>query len=142
MTQSPRSGRHRRVRRFYAGRAALLPALGTAAVAGWTLGAPDSAPSSSTPEARNAAAEAPVEIQRTGQVVAVSDDSLTTVTPDGHTTTFRLTPTTNRITGGFEPSQHVVVLGVVHNGVPVATAIAEQDAVGPDGPPMDYQLPT
>ncbi len=142
MTQTPRSGRHRRVRHFYAGRAALMSALGVAAVTGWTLGSADSAPSDSAPQARTAAAEAPIEIQRTGQVVTVSEDALTTVSPEGHTTTFRLPPDTNRVTGGFEPSQNVVVVGVVRNGVPVATAVAERGAVGPDGPPMDYGLPT
>ena len=119
-----------------------MSALGVAAVTGWTLGSADSAPSDSAPQARTAAAEAPIEIQRTGQVVTVSEDALTTVSPEGHTTTFRLTPDTNRITGGFEPSQNVVVVGVVRNGVPVATAVAERAAVGPDGPPMDYGLPT
>ena len=90
-----------------------MSALGVAAVTGWTLGSVDSAPSDSAPQARTAAAEAPIEIQRTGQVVAVSENALTTVTPEGHTTTFRLTPDTNRITGGFEPSETVVVVGVV-----------------------------
>lgn len=119
----------------------MLSALGAAAVTGWTLGSADSEPSSVSPHTRIAAAEAPVEIQRVGQVVAVSEDWLTTVTPDGRTTTFRMTPDTHRVTGGFRPSQDVVVLGVVHDGVPVATAVAEQGAVGPDGPPMDYGLP-
>lgn len=72
----------------------------------------------------------------------MSGDSLTTVTPDGRTTTFRITPQTHHITGSFAPSQRVVVLGVVRDGVPVATAIADQSAVGPHGPPMDYGLPT
>ena len=122
-----------------------MSALGAAAVAGWTLGsadAPQSPPRTASPQTSNAAAAAPVEIQRAGQVVSVSDDSLTTVTPDGRTTTFRITGETHHITGSFAPSQQVIVLGVVRNGVPVATAIADQSAAGPHGPPMDYGLPT
>lgn len=142
MAQTPRTGRHRRVRRFYAGRAALLSALGAAAVTGWTLGAADTPPRAASPQTSKVAAETSAEIQRTGRVVAVSDDSLTTVTPHGQMTTFRLTPDTNRVTGSFEPRQSVVVLGVVRDGVPVATVIAEQSAVGARGAPMDYGLPT
>ncbi|MDY6998419.1 MAG: hypothetical protein SW019_17600 [Actinomycetota bacterium] len=145
MNQTHRRGRHRRVRPLDAGRTALLSALGAAAVAGWTLGSVDadrsSPPRPASPQTTNVAAEAPAPIEHEGRVVAVSDDSLTTVTPDGEATTFRITPQTHRITGSFAPSQDVVVIGVIQDGIPVATAIADPRAVGPDGPPMDYGLP-
>lgn len=110
--------------------------------------APAAAPvSTDLPAAANSGTTAP-QFQRSGQVVSVSHDSLTTVTGN-ETTTFRITPQTARITmpgaaepASFHPHQHVLVLGVVHDGVPVATAIADERAVGPDGPPLDYQLPT
>lgn len=145
MTQTHHSGRHRRARRPFAGRSALLSALGAAAVAGWTLGSVEGEPSSprtASPETSNAAAETAVPIQHQGRVVSVSADSLTTVTPDGQATTFRITPQTNRVTGSFAPSQDVVVVGEIRDGVPVATAIADQRATGGDGPPMDYGLPS
>ncbi len=81
------------------------------------------------------------QIQRSGEVIAVTENTLTTATPDGTTTTFRLTPETAKITPPALKG-NVVVLGVVHDGVPVATAVADQRAVGPNGPPMDYGLPT
>lgn len=87
-------------------------------------------------------ASAPQQIQRVGQVIAVTKDSLTTSTADGQTTTFRITADTNQIGPPKTVKRHVVVLGVVHDGVVVATAIADRDAVGPQGPPMDYGLPT
>ena len=84
-------------------------------------------------------------------MIAASQDSLTTATPDGQTTTFRITPQTAQIGSpgagtpnpynAFPLKRNVVVLGIVHDGVPVATAIADA-TVGPDGPPMDYGLPT
>ena len=37
--------------------------------------------------------------------------------------------------------QHVVVVGVVRDGAPVATAIADGGAAAGEGRPMDYQLP-
>ncbi|MGE2836242.1 hypothetical protein [Mycobacterium sp. SMC-4] len=92
----------------------------------------------------------PREFQSSGQVISVSGDTMTTAA-GGETTTFRITPQTTQITlpgvsapyaaTSFAPKQSVVVLGVVHDGVPVATAIADERAVGPNGPPMDYQLP-
>jgi hypothetical protein len=92
----------------------------------------------------------PQQIQRTGQVIAASKDSLTTSTPGGETTTFRITADTTQISApgtgtpdartAFPLKRNVVVLGVIHDGVAVATAIADA-AVGPHGPPMDYGLP-
>ncbi|KWX57234.1 hypothetical protein [Mycobacterium sp. NAZ190054] len=117
--------------------------MGAAGVAGWlwtsAVAQPQQAPAQQQPPA---AAQAPQEIHRVGQVIAASRDSLTTTTPDGQTTTFRITADTARIGEPGTLKSHVVVLGVVHDGVAVATAIADQGAVGPDGPPMDYDLPT
>lgn len=83
----------------------------------------------------------PQQIQLSGTVTAVSRDSLTATAADGQVTTFRLTPETNRLATSFAPAQRIVVVGVVHAGVPVATAIANQSAIGAHGPPMDYGLP-
>lgn len=145
------------------GRLAVAAAMVSAGFAGWLAATlPDQAAAPAqiavapAPAAAPVAAELPAvadptasprEFQRSGQIVAVSHDSLTTVTGN-ETTTFRITPQTARITmpgaaapASFAPRQHVVVLGVVHDGVPVATAVADERAVGPAGPPLDYQLP-
>ncbi|CAN5509483.1 hypothetical protein BH09ACT8_BH09ACT8_16870 [soil metagenome] len=94
-------------------------------------------------------APAPVSGDRTvelvGQVVAVSPVSITTRGSDGTTTTFQITPDTtqynsdggaNSVTGtAFTINETVTVTGIVNNGTPVATALADQNAGG--GPPMD-----
>ncbi len=85
------------------------------------------------------------DFRRAGQVTAVSPTSLTTADAAGRTTTFSITPDTAQIHGpgatAFRPAQDVVVVGVVRNGAPVATAIADRGAASGDGQPMDYQLP-
>lgn len=88
-----------------------------------------------------AAGTAPQHFERVGQVTATSPHSLTTVNAQGESTTFRITPDTTRI-GQSVANGTVVVVGIVQNGVPVATAIADTASIGPDGPPMDYDLPT
>ena len=131
-----------------------VASLAFAALTGWLLAAIDSPTRSVSPETQPVAAEdtvgaqpdaaqaaVGVPIQRVGLVVAVSDDSVTTVTAGGRVTTFRITPHTNQTTGPVRPDQHVIVLGVRTDGVPVATAIADRTAVGPGGPPMDYGPP-
>lgn len=154
MTASHHSGRHRqsRLRDHLGRRFTAVSIVGAAGAAGCLFTAraaqPQSAPAPSP--AQSATAPAHEEIQLTGQVIAGSRDSLTTSTPDGQTTTFRITPQTTQIgapgTGtpnastAFPLKRNVVVLGIVHDGVPVATAIADA-SVGPDGPPMDYGLP-
>jgi hypothetical protein len=75
---------------------------------------------------------------------------LTTTAADGRVTTFRITPDTAAITQpgtstpfgptSFAPTQNVVVVGIVRDGVPVATAIADPAAAGPAGAPIDDQL--
>lgn len=122
-----------------------MATLGTAAAAGWllTIQIVGPAPAQPTAAPQPMVAEPPVheQIHREGQVIAASGDSFTTSTPDGQTTTFRITPDTAQITSPAV-KRHVVVVGVLHDGVAVATAIADQSAVGPNGPPMDYGLPT
>lgn len=158
MTTTHGSGRHRLSRRpaRLAHPLTTVSMMGVAGVAGWLWASavvaphPEAAPQQPFPAA--SAAQTQQEIQRVGQVIAASQDSLTTSTPDGQTTTFRITPDTAQVRppGTVGPYAHtsfplkrnVVVLGIVHDGVPVATAIADQAAVGPDGPPMDYALPT
>lgn len=86
-------------------------------------------------------------VQLVGQVVAISPASITTRSTDGTTTTFAITPATTRINtdGGANPvtgesfsvNQTVTVLGVVNNGTPVATALADGNAPAGSGPPMD-----
>ncbi|MCZ0729439.1 hypothetical protein [Mycolicibacterium iranicum] len=147
VTATHHCGRHRQTRRGgqFGRRVTTASVLGAAGTAGWllTMQIVGPAPAQPTAEPRPSVAESPAreQIQREGQVIAVSGNSFTTSTPDGQTTTFRITPETAQIAS---PSvkRHVVVVGVVHDGVAVATAIADQTAVGPNGPPMDYGLPT
>ena len=119
--------------------------LGAAGATGWllTIQIVGQAPAQPTPVPRQTVAESAVheQIHREGQVIAASGDSFTTSTPDGQTTTFRITPQTAQIALPAV-KRHVVVVGVIHDGVAVATAIADQSVVGPNGPPMDYGLPT
>ncbi|MGE2729512.1 hypothetical protein ACQI4F_08540 [Mycolicibacterium vaccae] len=166
MTSVQLTGRHRRSGDglLTRGRLAVASAMVTAGFAGWLAAALDEQPQAPTaPAVAPSAAAVPMagptpaaaahpgrEFQRSGQVIAISHDTLTTAA-GGQTTTFRITPQTTQITlpgtsapytaVSFAPKQDVVVLGVVHDGVAVATAIADQRAVGPTGPPMDYQLP-
>ncbi|WNG87453.1 hypothetical protein C6A87_027575 [Mycobacterium sp. ITM-2016-00317] len=119
--------------------------MGAGAVAGWlwtsAIAQPEAPPAAQQPPAgAPAPAPAPQQIQQVGQIISATPNSLTTSTPDGQTTTFRITADTTRI-GAPATKSHVVVLGVVHDGVPVATAVADQNAIGPNGPPMDYDLP-
>lgn len=118
--------------------------LGAAGATGWFLMTEILGPTPAQPApAPQPAVAGPAheQIQRAGQVIAASGDSFTTSTPDGQTTTFRITPETAQIAAPAV-KRHVVVVGVVHDGVAVATAIADPNAIGPSGPPMDYGLPT
>ena len=128
------SGRTRRMALF-----TILPAFASAAAV-WALldaTAPDA------PAPTPALGDATVQL--VGQVVAVSPESITTRSSDGTTTTFQITPATtqfnsdggtNSATGTpFTINETVSVMGVLKNGTPVATALADQSAGG--GPPMD-----
>ncbi|MGE2716815.1 hypothetical protein ACQI4L_22395 [Mycolicibacterium litorale] len=99
--------------------------------------------------APQAATSAPVT--QHGTVVAVTADSVTTRSDDGLLQTYRITPDTTAVTAdrqqpaspaaSFAVDDRVAVFATVQAGQPVATAVADQAAVGPDGPPMDYHLP-
>lgn len=160
MTSVQLTGRHRLGGDgpFTRGRLALASAMVAAGFTGWLAAVVDeqpAAPASATAATVNTAVAAPLsvgaearpparEFRRSGQIVAMTPDAVTTAA-GGELTTYRITSQTTRITvpgaDTFAPAQSVVVLGVVHDGVAVATAIADERAVGPDGPPMDYQLP-
>jgi hypothetical protein len=103
-------------------------------------------PTSTTPEPPQAASSAPVT--QNGTVIAVTADSVTTRSDDGLIQTYRITPDTHAVTAdrqqpaspaaSFAVDDRVSVFATVQAGQPVATAVADQAAVGPDGPPMDY----
>lgn len=108
---------------------------------------PESSPeSAAAPEAPQAASSAPVT--QNGTVIAVTADSVTTRSDDGLIQTYRITPDTYAVTAdrqqpagpaaSFAVDDRVSVFATVQAGQPVATAVADQAAVGPDGPPMDY----
>jgi hypothetical protein len=82
-----------------------------------------------------------------GRLVAVTADSLTTQSADGSTHTYAVTPNTTAITNSgqsaspaasFTVDDVVTVVGSPQGGTVVATAVADQSAVGPQGRPMDY----
>lgn len=160
MTATHSAVRHRLSPKWmkFAPRAGVMSLIVAAGTVGMLLAGPDgesgSTPLQSPPppvqEIVPAPAAPPQEIERAGQVIAVSQDTVTTTSVDGQVTTFRITPSTAYITptagsrsaAAIAVKQDVVVAGVIADGVPVATAIADRNAVGPGGPPMDYQLPT
>lgn len=100
-------------------------------------------PAPATPQS---AASAPVT--QNGTVVAVTADSVTTRGDNGAIQTYRVTPDTTAVTvdrqqanslaGSFAVDDRVSVFATYQAGQPIATAVADQAAVGPDGPPMDY----
>lgn len=71
--------------------------MGVAGAAGWMITANAAERPPAPVPALPAAAPSPEEIQRAGQVIAASEDILTTSTPDGRTTTFHITPATTQI---------------------------------------------
>lgn len=143
-------GRHR-LSRVHAGPrwgwASLMVAAG---MSGWLLAvaSPDGARTMtvSAPHVPQPVATAAQDIQHTGWVTAVSSTSLTTADAAGRSTTFAITPDTTQVhrpgATGFRPSEHVVVVAVVRDGVPVATAIVDRGATDGAGQPMDYRLPS
>jgi hypothetical protein len=99
-----------------------------------------------SPAAPQSATSAPVT--QNGTVVAVTADSVTTRGDNGVIQTYRVTPDTTAVTvdrqqaanpaGSFAVDDRVSVFATYHAGQHIATAVADQAAVGPDGPPMDY----
>ena len=131
-------------------RAAELTVVAGAAAGGWLLPQLISGSEPAPP----LAAQAPVpvtqtgpsvtSIHRVGEVLAASADSITMRATDGQITTFRLTPDTTQVSDPAAPltvNDHIVVQATVQNGTPVATAVADQDLIGPGGPPQDHDLP-
>lgn len=102
------------------------------------LVAPDASSAAAQPApVQRAAMPQPVTAQ--GTVIAVTSDSLTAQSPNGVTQTFAITPSTNTITP-VEVNDEVTVVGTRRGSSVVATAVAEQSAVGSQGRPMDYGL--
>ncbi|WP_234880118.1 hypothetical protein [Mycolicibacterium litorale] len=105
-----------------------------------------SSPEPAAPAAPQASSTAPTT--QHGTVVAVTADSVTTRSDDGLIQTYRITPDTTAVTAdrqqpaspaaSFAVDDRVAVFATVQAGQHVATAVADQSAVGPDGPPMDY----
>ncbi|OBK74363.1 hypothetical protein [Mycobacterium sp. 1274761.0] len=86
-------------------------------------------------------------VTQQGRLIAVTADSLTAQSADGAIQTYSITPNTTAITdrGGsaspatsFTVDDEVTVVGTRQGGMVVATAVADQSAVGGQGRPMDY----
>jgi hypothetical protein len=128
------AGRSRRLALF-----TVLPACASAAAVWAVLDVAQPDPAHPTP------ASGEQTVQLVGQVVAVTPQSITTKNTDGTTTTFQITPATAQYSSdgtpnsleapAFTVNETVSVMGVVNNGTPVATALADQNTGG--GPPMD-----
>ncbi|MEH3141850.1 MAG: hypothetical protein PGN37_17060 [Mycobacterium kyogaense] len=142
-------GRHRLSPAHAGPRWGLASLMVAAGMAGWLLAVagPDGprTMTMSAPSVPQPVAIAAQDIQRTGWVTAVSETSLTTADAAGRTMTFAITPDTTKVhrpgATAFAPSEHVAVVAVVRDGVPVATAIVDRGATEGAGQPMDYGLP-
>lgn len=87
-------------------------------------------------------------VSQEGTVVAVSADSVTMRTSDGHVQTYRFTPNTTVVNQGarqpvttaprFTVNDKVVVVGTIEGGKALATAVAYRGAGHGEAPPMDY----
>ncbi len=87
-------------------------------------------------------------VSQEGTVVAVSADSVTMRSADGHIQTYRFTPDTTVVTRGarqpitaaphFTVNDKVVVVGTIEGGKALATAVAYRGAGHGEAPPMDY----
>jgi hypothetical protein len=105
------------------------------------------APAASSPSVPSAAEHQPLTQQ--GRLIAVTPDSLTTQGADGSVQTFSINANTTAITddgrngspaASFAINDQVTVMGNRQGDAVVATAVAEQSAVGPQGRPMDFGL--
>jgi hypothetical protein len=93
----------------------------------------------------------PQSISQEGTLVAVSADSVTARGADGLDRTYALNADTAAITGAgsqvgsagstFAVNDEVSIVGVMLDGTPVATAVADRSVSNLNGPPMDYALP-
>ncbi|OBA85920.1 hypothetical protein A5662_03575 [Mycobacteriaceae bacterium 1482268.1] len=100
-----------------------------------------------SPAAGHSAVQPQQPLTQQGRLIAVTADSLTTQSADGIIHTYSITPSTTAITdkGGtaspaasFTVNDQVTVVGTRQGGTVVATAVADQAAVGGQGRPMDY----
>ena len=93
----------------------------------------------------------PVAVQQPlsqeGRIIAVTPDSVTAQSADGFARTYTINAETNAITvngstiGGaattFTINDEVAIVGVVQDGNAIATAVADKQVTGLNGPPMD-----
>lgn len=87
-------------------------------------------------------------VSQEGTVVAVTADSVTMRSADGHVETYGFTPSTTVVNHGnrqpitaaphFTVNDKVVVVGTIEGGKALATAVAYRGAGHGEAPPMDY----
>jgi hypothetical protein len=100
---------------------------------------------------------APQSVSQEGTLIAVSAESVTARSANGYTQTYQVGPSTTLITPGFDAEKsrnaersqpapaiarfkindEVEIVGTIHGGTALATAVADRDAGTGDGPPMD-----
>jgi hypothetical protein len=109
------------------------------------LVSPQSSTAAGSPVPQVAQPQRPLTQQ--GRLIAVTPESLTTQSADGSIYTYAVTPNTTTVTdsgqnaspsASFAVNDEVMVVGTRQGGTVVATAVADQSAVGPQGQPMDY----
>jgi hypothetical protein len=108
------------------------------------------APEPSTAATQSAPQTAEQPLTQQGKLIAVTADSLTAQSPNGLTQTYRITPSTTAITdsgsqtptaaAAFTVNDEVTIVGTRRGDAVVATAVAEQSAMGPAGRPMEYGI--
>jgi hypothetical protein len=87
-------------------------------------------------------------VRQEGTLIAVSADSVTARSANGYTQTYLLTPNTTVIshrgsqlataTSHFTVNDQVDIIGTIHDGRALATAVADRDMANGNGTPMDY----
>ncbi|MDD4865883.1 MAG: hypothetical protein PHQ28_01760 [Mycobacterium sp.] len=92
-------------------------------------------------------APTPQQVSQEGTLIAVSADSVTARSANGHTRSYRITPDTTFITRDgscsgsaaqhFTVNEEADIVGTVQGGTAVATVVADRDIGHGDGPPMD-----
>lgn len=106
--------------------------------------APDE-PTAAAPSAPAAAQPQPLSQQ--GRLIAVTPESLTAQGVDGAVRTYSIDANTTAITdtgqnaspaSSFDVNDEVTIVGTRQGDAMVATAVADQSAVGPQGRPMDF----
>ena len=123
---------------------------GVVAGAAVQLLVPGEQPAAATVSAPSVPAQQPAQppaLNQHGRLIAVSPDSVTARSADGVVQTYRVTPDTTALTLGgnhtvspattFSVDDEVAIAGVMQNGTPVATTVADRQVSGLDGPPMD-----